>query len=141
MRRILIASTLLAVAVPAVAAGPSLTTRLFVEQAQPGRSLRLTPVPRRLRSGDRIVVVVAVPAGVGARLIQPMPHALRFTGALREPLAVSVDGGLTFGTLAALTVADVRGGERPARADDVTHLRWSLTGTKPTRLSFRAVVR
>lgn len=140
MRRLVIASALVVVAVPATAVEPSLTTRLFVERAQPGPGLRLAPVPRRLRSGDRIVVVVAVPAGVGARLIQPVPHALRFTGALREPLTVSVDGGLTFATLAALTVVTVRGGERAARADDVTHLRWSLTGA-PTRLSFRAMVR
>ncbi len=140
MRRLLIASTLLAVGMPVAAAGPSLTTRLFVERAQPGRSLRLAPVPRRLRSGDRIVVVVAVPAGIGARLVQPVPHALRFTGALREHVAVSVDGGLTFGTLGALTVAGSRGGERAARADDVTHLRWALTAA-PSRLSFRAMVR
>ena len=144
MRAALIVPALLAAtlaqSVPAIAAGPSLVTRLFVERAQPGQGLRLAPIPRRLHSGDHIVVVVAVPAGAGAHLVQPVPAALRFGGTLREPISVSVDGGLSFGPLATRTVSGGRGGARAAQADDVTHLRWTLTGA-PARLSFRATVR
>lgn len=41
---------------------------------------------------------------------------------------VSVDGGKTYGELAKLTVAGADGKPRAARAEDVTHLRWTLGG-------------
>lgn len=136
---LVLTAILLAAGAPATAAGPAPVTRLFLEQVRPDQGRWLAPVPDRLRPGDRIVVVVAVPAGTRARLTQPVPASLRFTGAPPGPIAMSVDEGRTFGTLRALTVA-TGGARRAARATDVTHLRWPLDGS-PTRLSFRATVR
>ena len=60
------------------------------------------------------------------------------------PTAVSVDGGRKFGQLAQLSVVGKDGATRPARADDVTNLRWvvpSLAGGASGKVAFRAKVK
>ena len=42
-----------------------------------------------------------------------------------------VDGGKTWGKLAALTIKDAKGVARPAQATDVTHVRWTLATIAP----------
>ena len=58
---------------------------------------------------------------------------------------VSVDGGKQYGILAALQVKGADGKPRAARAEDVTHLRWTVLGAvapgKEGSVSYRAVVR
>ena len=38
----------------------------------------------------------------------------------------SADGGTTFAPREALSVTDTSGVQRPAAADDITHVRWSM---------------
>jgi uncharacterized repeat protein (TIGR01451 family) len=84
--------------------------------------------------GDKVLFTLEVinngaePAG-GFRATNPIPAAVKFTSVAEDWADVSVDGGTTWGKLAALTVkaknaegtADV---ERAAAAADVTHVRW-----------------
>lgn len=57
---------------------------------------------------------------------------------------VSVDGGKSFGKLAALSVTLEDGADRPAELADVTHIRWTLARLTPGEqgsLSYFAVIR
>ena len=79
------------------------------------------------------VVTNALPSGVALA-----PDAAAAT------LAVSVDGGKSWGKLAALKVADGQGGIRAALASDATHVRWTLPVIAPGAsgtLKYHAIVR
>lgn len=79
------------------------------------------------------VVTNALPAGV----------ALAPDGAAAS-LEVSVDGGSSWGKLAALRVADGKGGMRAAQASEATHVRWTLPVIAPGAngtLKYHAIVR
>lgn len=56
----------------------------------------------------------------------------------------SADGGKTYDLPGNLTVADVDGKDRPAKASDYTHIQWSLTGPLAPKaegsVDFRAVL-
>jgi len=81
---------------------------------------------------DSFVVTNPLPAGV-AYLAEDAANAL-----------VSVDGGKTWAALEKLTVADGKGGTRPAQAADVTHVRWSIAVIAPGAsgsVSYHAIVR
>lgn len=60
-------------------------------------------------------------------------------------VALSVDGGRTFGAAEALVVTEEDGSERPAELGDATHVRWGFGTPLPPgasgRVSFRAVLR
>jgi uncharacterized repeat protein (TIGR01451 family) len=74
----------------------------------------------------------------------PLPSAVALANDSAAGLSVSVDGGKSFSQLASLTVADGKGGMRPAQAADVTHVRWVLATVAPGAngtLTYRAVVR
>ncbi len=74
----------------------------------------------------------------------PLPSALALSDDGFGDFDVSVDGGKTFGKLAALTVSDAKGGMRAAQANDVTALRWVIPQIAPGasgKLEFHAVVR
>ncbi len=126
----------------------SLSARTFVERTVPGAGVRLEPLPPRLRSGERVVVIVRAVGASGTgpvRVVQPIPAGLRYfdTGGSPHRVALSVDGGRHFAKLAELSVPDPAGGRRPAASGDVTHLRWTVEhpgGPSPT-FSFRGVVR
>ncbi|QDK32171.1 hypothetical protein [Sphingomonas sp. IC081] len=73
----------------------------------------------------------------------PLPAPVRLA-AEEAGCEVSVDGGRTFGKLAALTVADAAGMRRAAQLEDVTHIRWTLAHLAPRgsgALEYHAVVR
>ncbi|TCM21713.1 putative repeat protein (TIGR01451 family) [Novosphingobium sp. PhB165] len=73
----------------------------------------------------------------------PLPAPVRLA-ADEGGYEVSVDGGKTFGKLAALTVADAAGTRRAAQLEDVTHIRWTLAHLAPRAagaLEYHAVVR
>ncbi len=146
MRAIGTAALLVIAAGGAQAEYAPLTSRTFVERAMPGAGVRLEPLPDRLRSGDRVVVVVRATAASGPDpliVTQPIPSGLRFADVSGGGVTVSVDGGRRFGALADLSVRAASGTERPARTDDVTHLRWRVDTTTGARrtFSFRGVVR
>jgi hypothetical protein len=56
----------------------------------------------------------------------PVHKAVTFVEVLEDWALVSVDGGQTFGKLAALSVTGGEQASRPATAADVTHIRWAL---------------
>lgn len=74
----------------------------------------------------------------------PLPAAVRLAPEADPALTVSVDGGKTFGALAALTITNSDGTTRPAAHADVTHVRWVLASIAPGekgRLSYPAIIR
>ncbi|WP_439567606.1 hypothetical protein [Sphingopyxis sp.] len=80
--------------------------------------------------GDRIRVTLtftnngAAPAA-GLNLTNPIPEGLVYDDTADPAgFSVSIDGGKTFGPLAALTVPVTGADARAAVAADVTHVRW-----------------
>lgn len=83
----------------------------------------------------------------------PVHAAVEFTGAEENWAELSVDGGASFGDLAAASVANsepaVDGTDapatRPATLADVTHIRWNFKDSIPAgasgKLTFRGVVK
>jgi uncharacterized repeat protein (TIGR01451 family) len=74
----------------------------------------------------------------------PLPAAVRLAPDADAALEVSVDGGKTFGALAALTITSSDGTTRPATHADVTHVRWVLASIDPGasgRLTYPAIIR
>ena len=74
----------------------------------------------------------------------PVPAAVSITGDAAASAQVSVDGGKTWGALAALTVAGSDGKRRAAQNTDVTHLRWTIPVIAPGAsgaLTYHAIVR
>ena len=61
----------------------------------------------------------------------PVPEGIAVAAPDAASLTVSVDGGKTWGKLAALVVKDAKGVARPAQAADVTHVRWTLATIAP----------
>lgn len=84
-----------------------------------------------------VVINNPVPAGLAY-----VPGSAEGKGARVE---VSVDGGQAFGALDKLRVTGKDGKPRPARGDDVSHVRWTLQAPVPAgqdgSVSYRAVVR
>lgn len=79
----------------------------------------------------------------------PIPAGMRFQAGSAEGAGarseVSVDGGKQYGALEALRVKNPDGTSRPARGEDVTHVRWTVLGAVPAgkdgSVSYRAVVK
>ena len=61
----------------------------------------------------------------------PVPEGIAVASPDAASLTVSVDGGKTWGKLAALSVKDAKGVARSAHAGDVTHVRWTLATIAP----------
>jgi uncharacterized repeat protein (TIGR01451 family) len=77
-------------------------------------------------------------------ITNPLPSGVSYQSDPTDRGQLSVDGGQTWGQLAALTVANADGTRRPAQAGDVTHIRWNVPviapGTSGT-VAYHAVVR
>jgi uncharacterized repeat protein (TIGR01451 family) len=154
--RILAAFLALAAPAAALAAGPehvSLASHVFVEHAKPGPGgapAMVREEPKIVTPGDRLVFelsyrnVGAEPA-TGFTITDPIPSSVAFAGDESAGAIFSVDGGRTWGPLAALRVAQPNGGSRPAAISDVTHIRWVFARPIPAgaagSVSFRGVVK
>lgn len=80
----------------------------------------------------------------GFTVTNPLPDAVRLAPDADPALDVSVDGGKTWGRLAALSVTSPDGTTRPATHADVTHVRWVLDSIAPGasgRLTYPAIIR
>ncbi len=129
-----VAGTML-MASAALAQSVAITTRLFVETYVTGKD---GAIERQLKPastvtpGDRLVYVVSYrnngkqPATDFA-ITNPVPQHVAFAGDETAGAQMSIDGGKTWGALTALKVANANGTSRPARREDVTHLRWQLS--------------
>ena len=73
----------------------------------------------------------------------PLPVGVALAADADPALTLSVDGGRTWGNLAALRVSAPDGSRRAARSSDVTHVRWTLPRIAPGEggeVSFPAIV-
>jgi uncharacterized repeat protein (TIGR01451 family) len=148
--------TLIALLAPAAAFAAdqvSLSSDVFVERVKQDsagkRSVVLEP-PGVVTPGDKVVFVLSYRNG-GAKpaadfvVTNPVPGAVAFTAAEGEGAVVSVDGGKSWGQLAALKVRQADGTVRAAAPGDVTHIRWTFSRAigagEAGKLSFRGTVK
>lgn len=89
------------------------------------------------KPAEAVVVNNPVPRGLSY-----LPGSAQGAGTRIE---FSVDGGKTYGALEALKVAGADGRPRAAKAEEVTHIRWTLLAAlKPAaegRVTYRAVLK
>jgi uncharacterized repeat protein (TIGR01451 family) len=150
---ILFMLALIAPAAAMAAQDVSLSSEVFVEKivadAQ-GRTKTVREKPAVVTPGDKLVFVLsyankgAAPA-TGFTVTNPVPQSVGFTAVEDKDASVSVDGGKSWGSLAALKVAQPDGTSRAATAADVTHIRWNfaqpIAAGSGGKLSFRGVVK
>lgn len=131
----------------------SLNSDVMVERTTTdadGRSQVTLEEPRVVVPGDHLVFVLryrnngAQPAGAFV-VTNPLPAAVAFQGTTDTSASFSVDGGRNWGTISSLEISNSDGSKRPARAEDVTHIRWAFAQPIPAgqagRLMFRGIVR
>ncbi|MFT4026665.1 MAG: hypothetical protein QM676_07685 [Novosphingobium sp.] len=135
------------------AEGVTLTSQTFVEKTETGpagQPVTVRKEPGIVTPGDKVVFVLSYHNG-GARpatgfvLTNPVPDAITYAGSDDAAAVVSVDGGKTWGPLAAQKVRLPDGTSRPAAAADVTHVRWpfaqAVAAGGSGRVSYRGVVK
>ena len=114
-----------------------------------GKERHVLVAPDVVVPGDKLVFATSY-RNVGAVAVSnfvvtnPIPAGIALEDAGAAGLDVSVDGGKSWGKLAALRVAAADGTKRAALAGDVTHIRWSLPQVAPGgtgTVSYHAVVR
>ena len=152
--KILIALLALVTPIAAQAANEvALTSSVFVEKSVPqadGKTRLVLQEPKVVVPGDRLVFVLAY-KNMGGKpatdfvVTNPMPGAVAYQGTGDAGAIVSVDGGKSWGPMAALKVRKSDGSVRSAYPEDVTHVRWAMKTPIPVgaagKLSFRGVVR
>lgn len=152
--KILLALTALITPAAAFAADAvSLSSKVFVErvrQEADGKTRTVREEPGVVTPGDRLVFLLsyrnngAAPA-TGFVVTNPIPNSVAFTGGESGGAQVSVDGGKSWGALAALRIANADGTSRPAGQADVTHIRWRfarpIAPAASGQLSFGGVVK
>jgi len=105
--------------------------------------------PQSFLPGDRLVfgqnyANTSAEVVTNFSITNPLPEAVRLAPDADPALEVSVDGGKTWGKLAALTVTASDGTTRAAIHADVTHVRWVLASIAPGtsgRVSFPVIIR
>lgn len=106
-------------------------------------------LPGTIVPGDRLFFGTDY-ANSGAQAVtnftvtNPLPAAVRLAPDADPTLMVSVDGGKSWGLLAALAIANSDGTTRAATHADVTHIRWVLESIAPGaagRLTYPAIIR
>lgn len=137
------------------AGGVQLSNQVFQEIeviGADGKPERKSVPPTTVVPGTEVTYVIAYrntgdkPAD-NVAITNPVPAELEYVAVLGPAPAneVSVDGGKQFGPLTGLSVTDADGKSRPARAADVTHVRWILgTALQPGEggtVSFKARLR
>ena len=131
----------------------ALTSAVFVEKTVPqanGKQRLILETPNVVVPGDRLVFVLnyrnqGLKPANDFVVTNPMPGAVAYQGTGDLGAIVSVDGGRSWGTLAALKMRKADGSVRAAYPEDVTHVRWAVKTPIPAgaagKLSFRGVVR
>lgn len=114
-----------------------------------GVSKHVLVEPKKVVPGDHLIFSTQYHNN-GAKPIQhfivtnPLPSAVTLASDGYGNFDVSVDGGKSWGKLAALNVSDGKGGQRAAQATDVTHVRWIVPAIAPGasgNLEYHAIVR
>lgn len=154
MYRALIALAVLASPVAAFAANDvSVVSEMFVEKtvAQPGAKPKVVLVKQKSGPpGTRLVFTHSYRNGgkvaaTNFAMTNPIPTGVDYLGSDDAIAVVSVDGGTTFGPLAAAKLRGADGTMRAARPEDVTHVRWTLKSAIPVggtgKFTFKGVVK
>lgn len=153
MRMIFLALSASLVTTPALATSVALNSDVFIERISTdgdGKRKVTLEEPKVVVPGDRLVFVLNYRNASGKPadkfvVTNPMPTAVQFAEQADDNAVVSIDGGKNWGSLAELRVVDVSGEQRPARTEDVTHIRWSFNQPIPVggsgKLMFRGVVK
>lgn len=140
-----------AVSTPALAQDVALTGTVMLEQSVTRNGAETTELvePKSVVPGDHLMISTVYRNG-GAKdaenvvVTNAIPPAVSFAQAeSANGFKVSVDGGKTWGDLAALTISD-QGRTRPATPADVTHVRWTIAKVAPGaqgKVEFRGIVK
>lgn len=105
--------------------------------------------PESFLPGDRLVfgqnyANTSAEVVTNFTITNPLPEAVRLAPDADPALELSVDGGKTWGRLAALSVTAADGSSRPASHADVTHVRWVIASIAPGasgRVAFPVIIR
>ena len=140
--RILAAAAALAIGAgvvsPAFAQTPAVElkgdVKVVRQVTENGRTSEKLEEPNQVLPGDKLVFTTRYKNG-GAEpatdfvVTNPLPAPVKL--AKVDSFEVSVDGGKTFGALAALKAAGADGKPRSAELGDVTHVRWRVASIAP----------
>lgn len=105
--------------------------------------------PTTIVPGDRLVFGTDY-TNTGGETVEnfvvtnPLPKAVRLAPDAPDDLTVSVDGGVTWGTLSVLSIPVEGETPRPAEHADVTHVRWTLATVAAGasgRVEYPAIIR
>jgi len=131
----------------------ALSSEIFVERTitEPSGATRVAlEAPGMVTPGDKLVFVLsyrnssASPASDFV-VTNPIPDSVAFESTESAGAVYSVDGGRSWGALAALSVRNADGSSRAAGPADVTHVRWQFARAIPAgdggQLRFRGVVK
>ena len=153
MYRSLLALSLIMAPVAAYAAGEvSVVSESFVERTVPapgGKTKMVLATFKSVPPGSHVVYVHTyrnsgkLPV-TNLVAVNPVASDIVFDGTTDASATVSVDGGKTYGALATLRVPAAAGAMRPARPDDVTHVRWVLKvlpAGGASKVSFKGIVK
>lgn len=104
------------------------------EVTENGKTSEKLEEPRSVLPGDKLVFTTSYTNGgttpaTDFVVTNPVPAPVKLTRA--GDFEVSVDGGTTFGALAAAKVAGTDGAQRSAELGDVTHVRWKFASIAP----------
>lgn len=120
----------------------------IVENAD-GTTVTALVDPEIVVPGDRLIFGTDY-ANTGTEPVEqfvvtnPLPAAVRLADDADPALVVSVDGGKSWGRLSELQLSDTNGETRAAKAEDVTHIRWTIAVVAPGesgRLEYPAIIR
>jgi uncharacterized repeat protein (TIGR01451 family) len=153
IKRLSIAIALILPGTAMAANNVALSSDVYIERkvARPnGTTALVLEQPKTVTPGDKLVFVVQY-KNVGSApasdfsVTNPLPKAVAFNGTSDGTEIVSVDGGKSWGPLAALTYLSGNGDVRPALMADVTHVKWkfnrSLSAGSGGKLIFRGTVK
>ena len=131
----------------------ALESAVFVERSVTGSDGKPSVVreqPKLVTPGDKLVFVLSYKnAGTAPAesfvVTNPLPASVGFIASDSPGADFSIDGGKSWGSLAALKVKSADGKVRAATAADITHVRWAFAKAIPVggagKLSFRGIVR
>lgn len=147
----ILATTL--IASPALAQGQDVSlvgsVKLVKTIADKGTTKVTLEEPKIVVPGDRLLFSTSY-ANKSAQKVEnfivtnPVPAAVRVADESAGTLLVSVDGGKSYDALATLTVKGADGVMRPAAAQDITHIRWTVPSIAPSasgKVEYYAIVR
>ena len=153
INKILIAILLTVCSVPVAAAAQERPLKLqsdvkLVRPSQQGGAPELV-APEGVVPGDTLLFTTSYRNEGAAAvndfvIVNPVPEDLVLTDEAAAATEVSVDGGAHWGKLGELKVVSAVGQERPATAQDITHMRWLVASVAPNgigQVEFSARVR